>query len=531
MTLNLGVRFDHDSPYHEKYGRTINGFDPNVQNPLAPAAIAAYNKNPIALLPANGFAVNGGLTYPQGGGTAVFDTVSHLVSPRLGFAWTPSKLGGKTVVRGGFAMFVSPISIASLSINGAYSTKPILTQQGFSQSTTITTPTNDNYVTPSATLSNPFPGGIKQPVGSALGLTTFAGQTVNFINPQFQNAYALRWNFSIQQQLTTNTMLEIAYIGNHGVHLPVTLTQLNFIPRQYLSTMGTRDQALITALTATTANPFAGLATSQNSATTSVAQLRARFPQYPVGSASGSTGVIEQDANVGSSYFESLNVRIQKRFAGGLMLTGNYIHSKLIDRTTWLNDTDPGPEKRISPFDHPNRFVAAISYELPFGRGRHFSFDSRWANLAIGGWSLNSVYTYQTGAPITWVNGSTASPGDYVYFGDKIVLNNRETNGPAFNTSAFDTKAADQLQYHLRTFSTTFPDLRQDGINQWDASALKRFYITEKTGFELRAEAYNVINHPTFAAPNTTATNSQFGVITAQSNRTRTMMFGARLIF
>jgi hypothetical protein len=149
----------------------------------------------------------------------------------------------------------------------------------------------------------------------------------------------------------------------------------------------------------------------------------------------------------------------------------------------------------------------------------------------VGGWGVNTIYTYQTGAPITWVNGSTSSPGDYVYFGDKIVLNNREANTTAFNTSAFDTKAADQFQFHIRTFSTTFGDLRQDGINEWSPSVVKRIAVNENTYFQIRVEAYNVLNHATFAAPNTTATNSAFGVINAQANRPRAIQLGARFVF
>ena len=268
---------------------------------------------------------------------------------------------------------------------------------------------------------------------------------MNFLNPNFANPYSARWNVGIQQQLSSNTMLEVSYIGNHGVHLPVTVTQLNGIPAQYLSKLPVRDQALITSLTGSTPNPFSGLATNQNTATTTPAQLLARYPQFPVGTGSGSTGVLEKDASVGSSYFESLNVRVQKRFAKGVTIIGNYINSKMIERVTWLNDTDPQPEKRVSPFDHPNRFVAAATYDLPIGKGRAVDLSSRWANMLLGGWIVNSTYTYQAGAPLTWVNGSTTTPGDYVYFGAPIVLNNRETNTSAFNTSAFDTKSADAL--------------------------------------------------------------------------------------
>ena len=227
-------------------------------------------------------------------------------------------------------------------------------------------------------------------------------------------------------------------------------------------------------------------------------------------------------------------MRVQKRFSYGVSATFNYIYSRLIERVTWLNDSDPAPEKRISAIDHPQRYVTYISYDLPIGRGRVLDLHSRLANSLIGGWVLNNVYTYQTGAPINWNNGSTTSPGDYVYFGAPLVLNNRmaDPGSTAFNVSAFDTKAADALQYHIRTFPTMISALRQDGINQWDASMLKRFQFTEKSYLQLRFEAFNLLNHPVFPMPNTTATNSLFGTISgAQANRARSIQLGARIVW
>ena len=279
-----------------------------------------------------------------------------------------------------------------------------------------------NFLAPSATLSNPFPGGILQPVGSTQGLSTFLGQTVSFLNPDMKNPYSMRWNFGIQQTLTKDTLLEVEYMGNHSVHLPIAYTQLNVIPRQFLSTVPIRDQTTISALTATTTNPLAGLepGTSLNSSTTTVEQLLARFPEFPVGSGSGSTGVIEQNLSDGSSNFESVSVRVEKRLSYGLSVIGNYMFSKLIEQDTWLNDTDPVPERRISPFDHPNHFVLGSSYVLPIGRDRAVNLKSRWANALLGGWTVNGIYTYQTGAPLVWTNGSTTSIGDYVYFGGPL---------------------------------------------------------------------------------------------------------------
>jgi hypothetical protein len=531
LTLNVGIRFDHDSPYSEDMGATVNGFAARVANPVAGAAIAAYANHPISQIPAGSFMVPGGLTFASPGNGAAYQNSSHMISPRLGFAWSPSRFHDKTVIRGGFGIFVQPITIANLGESGTYSTTPLVDQEGFSQTTQFIVPSN--FLLPTNTLGNPFPSGILTPVGSANGLSTFNGQTVSFLNPQMKDPYSERWTLGIQHSLKSNLLLEVAYIGNHAVHLPIAVTQLNTIPRQFLSTLSTRDQTLITALTASTPNPFAGLlpGTSLNSANTTVAQLLAKYPEFPVGSASGSTGVIEQNLTIGSSYFNSLNVRVEKRLSGGLMLIGLYGFSKLIERDSWLNDTDPLPEKRISPFDHTHRFVTAASYALPFGRGNAAGGNSRWQKLLFGGWSINSIYTYQTGAPIVWANGSTTTPGDYIYLGGTVNLNNRQVDGPAFTTSQFVTASSQQYQFHIRTFATTFGNLRQDAINNLDSSLLKRFVIRESRYLELRFEAFNVFNRPEFGAPNTTETSSSFGQITTQLNRPRQVQLGARFVF
>jgi hypothetical protein len=118
-------------------------------------------------------------------------------------------------------------------------------------------------------------------------------------------------------------------------------------------------------------------------------------------------------------------------------------------------------------------------------------------------------------------------------------LDNRQANTtaagvalPAFNTALFATSSANTFAYHIRTFSTTFPNVRQDGINEWDPSILKRFSVTEKSYLQLRFEFFNVLNHPNFSPPGTlSATSSAFGVITSLANRPRTVQLGARFVF
>jgi hypothetical protein len=541
LTINLGLRWDYELPWSETYDRTVNGFDATDANPLAAAAIAAYANHPISEISAGSFAVPGGLTFANSGSPGAYQVNSHMVSPRVGFAWSPDALHGKTVLRGGFGIFVEPLTIDSLSLSGpllsstssAFSTTPLINQEGFSQTTSVSVP--GSVVTPLVTLSNPFPNGFLAPAGNSAGLGTFEGQTLSFLAPEMQNPYSIRWDFDIQQALPKNMMLEVAYVGDHSVHVPVPQTQLNAIPDQYLSTLPTRDATVNSALSASTPNPFSGLVTSLNTATTTVGQLLVPFPEFPAGTTSsgwsGSSGIIEENATLGQSFFDSLNVRVQKKLSSGLLFTGNYMFSKLIEEDTWLN---PGElEKRISPFDHPNHFVLAATYELPFGKGQRFDIEPHWANLIAGGWVLNGIYTYETGAPIVWSNGSTNTPGDYVFYGGPgaLTVDPSQTSGTAFNTALFATNSSNTFAYHLRTFSTTFPDLRADGLNNFDTSLLKQFNVTESMYLQLRLEAFNVFNHPEFNAPNVTATNGSFGEITSQLNRSRALQIGARFVF
>ncbi len=230
-----------------------------------------------------------------------------------------------------------------------------------------------------------------------------------------------------------------------------------------------------------------------------------------MGSGTGSTGVVENNLSNGRSFFESVSVRMEHRLSHGLSVIGDYMFSRLIEQDTWLNDTDPEPEKRISPFDHPNHFVLGATYALPIGKDRLVNLQSRWANAILGGWTVNGIYTAQTGAPLD--------------------LNNGQVNGHAFNTSVFDTKAADQSQFHIRTFSTTFLNLRSAGIDNLDASIMKQFQIRETMYFQLRMEAFNAVNHPVFGAPVTTISSTTFGQITPQGNLPRQIQLGARFVF
>jgi hypothetical protein len=524
LTFNMGLRIEHESPAVERFDRAVNGFNPTVQNPVSAAAATAYAASPNAQIPVSQFHALGGLTFANSSSPDIYHTGAVFASPRFGFAWVPKALGSGTVIRGGFGVFVVPIVING---NGETSGTTTLNQEGYSQTTQLVA-TNNSYLTPAATLSNPFPNGIVLPAGSSAGAGTFLGQKITFFDTQAQHPYNMRWNFGIQRQLPGQMVLEVVYIGNHGVHLPIT-TQLDYIPRQFLSASPFRDATAINLLSGSVTNPFKGLlpnSSSLNGTTVALQQLLIPYPQYPVVSPPESTsnGVVMQGNAPGSSYFQSLNVRLQKRLTNGLTLINNFVYSQLIDRLAYLNDSDPAPEKRVSSDSRPLREVLAATYDLPVGRNKPLHMKWRGGNSILGDWKLNAMLTLQSGPVVgAW--------GNVIYLGAPLNLQEHQPNGVAFNTSAFNTASSQQLADNIRTFDSQFGNLRRDPTKNLDMSMSKDFPFWEKKYVQLRIETFNTTNRVTFGAPNISPTSSAFGMISTQVNSPRAIQLGARMVW
>ncbi len=520
LTLNLGLRYDHQSPFEDKLSRVVNGFNPTAVNSASAPASAAYAANPISLIPVSSFNTLGGLTFPDTPKNgAQYQTESHWVSPRIGFSYNPSILQQRLVIRGGFSMFVLPANLDTLSTLDVPGSSVIVNQEGFS-ATTSYVPTNNNYLNAASTMTDPFPTGFTPVAGSSLGSSTNLGQSINYYSPLIQDPYALRWNFGAQYAVSSNILLELVYLGDHAVHQPIASTPVNYIPQKFLSTLPVRDNALVTAYSATTKNPFAGLlpGTPINGSTIAVSQLLMTFPQF--------TGVTQQNVTGGGSVYHDVAIRVEKRSSHGLSLAANYSFSKLIEAMQYLNAGDSRLARIVSPYDHKQHLAIGGTYELPIGTGKLINIQSGVWNSIIGGFKINGVYSFQTGAPLYFSS-------DLVTTGQPITVNPRVTTpGKALNTAAFDTTSANQFSFHLRTLPLTFGNVRTDGINQLDSSLLKDFKFREGMSAQLRFEVFNTMNHASFNAPAvSSATSSSFGTITSQANSARTVQFGGRFIF
>lgn len=506
LSFNFGLRYEKETGTIERHNRAVRGFDPAASLSITAAARAAYTVNPSPLLPPSQFNPAGGLIFADPDNRRIYETPSNVFGPRFGFSWSPAILGARTVIRGGAGFFYQTFGTFGIQ------------QPGFSQRTQLVA-TLDNFLTPAATLSDPFPGGIQQPAGAFAGVNTFLGQSVRFVQRELDQPYTVRWNFNVQRELTRNLLLEVGYIGSVARRLPVD-RNVNFFPAEFLSTSPVRDQAAIDRLTAVVANPFRGLlpGTGLNGSTVAVEQLLRPHPQF-----SGTGGVREDAQTVGWSNFHMFQVRLDRRFANGLQFLTNFQWSKMLEATNYLFESAPSLNKRIAGEDRPLRLVFSATYELPFGRGKRFGAGAgAWTDRIIGGWKINGIYTAQSGPLVTF--------GNVIFFGGDLQWDNRRVER-VFNTSLFETGAARQLNRNQRTFPEVFSAYRADIVNNVDLSVIKNIPIVERIKLQFRAESFNAFNRAAFNGPNMDPVNRNFGVITSTANLPRTFQLALRLTF
>jgi hypothetical protein len=195
----------------------------------------------------------------------------------------------------------------------------------------------------------------------------------------------------------------------------------------------------------------------------------------------------------------------------------------LIERVTYLNDSDMSPEKRIGADSRPLRETLAASYELPLGHGLRFDPGNRIVNAVVGGWAANGSIVFQSGPPLNF--------GNVVYLGGPLNFNPHNPDGPMFDTTRFLTASNLQPSDNIRVFDSQFNNLRRDTTKNADLSMLKRFSLGERKFLQVRFEGFNISNRVTFAAPNLTATSTAFATITAQANTPRRIQMGLPLVW
>lgn len=498
LTLNLGLRAEHESPVTERFDRAVASFAFGQSNPIEAVSRANYARSPIPELAADQFRVQGGLTYVGSSNREQWKGDGFVFMPRIGLAYQARP---KTVVRAGYGTFYNSIGVLQSNT----------IQTGFSQTTPIQA-SLDNGLTYVASNRNPFPGGLQAPRGPADGLATNLGQAITFYPGRRKQPYAQRWSFGLQQELPMQWLFEISYVGNRAVRLNVA-RELNATPNQFLSTSATRDQARITSLSQQFPSPFFGLNPIYGRTISREGLLRA-YPHF---------GSVQMQEPIGYSWYHSAQIRLERRFSQGYTLQFGHTWSKAMGATNFLNGADLRLEEVISDLDRTHRFTASGIWEIPVGRGRKFGGGmNRALNFIAGGWQLNGVNQFQSGSPLGFGNrivtgdlrqivAPEGQRGVDGWFRTTLVNNQRRPVD-------FVWQADQQLASNVRTLPTRFSYVRGPVQFRLDGSLIKNFKFGERINTQFRAECFNATNFTNLANPNLDPTSTAFGTITGQDS-------------
>jgi hypothetical protein len=514
-TFNIGIRWEHAGPWTERYDR-MTFFNPNRPNSvLASAGINVLGNIDL---------VNS--TYDSYRSNIVPNWMQY--APRVGTAF---QITQKTVFHAGYGIFWLPNDVVN---SGAPNNDPI-------NSIGTNIPSSGYPGIPGAVANNPFPIGILQPPGrnpQYAQILLGNGATENMLNNPY--GYQQQWNADIQQEFGNGFLIDVAYGGAKGTHLPLNTQQIDQLPDRYLS-MGN-------ALTQTVANPFLSQLLPSASlynvnGTVQVGQLLRPFPQY--------NGMAVAGSGIANSTYNSLQVKAEKRFSNGASILAAYTWAKLISDTDtltgWLESGGTGGlqnynnlrlEKSLASFDVPHRLVVSYIMDVPVGRGRKYLANSNgFVNAAVGGWGVGGTTTIQSGFPLHFGTNSNqthsfggGSRPNVVPGCEKSVSGSAQSRLDGwFNTDCFVLPAP----YTFGSESRTDPNLRAAGIANWDFSAFKNFTFGESGDryIQFRAEFFNLFNRTQFAFPGQSVGSSNYGIVTGVANQPRLVQFALKLNF
>ncbi|HWH58189.1 MAG TPA: TonB-dependent receptor [Terriglobales bacterium] len=477
LTLNLGLRYEIQRPVTDRYNRQAS-FDYNAVNPISSAVGQTYK---------------GALQYATSGNRGLFDTNYKNFAPRLGFAY---QLMPKLVMRGGYGVFYPPTYRGTGPAPGFTSVTPYV-----SSNNAGLTPANGG-------LSGAFSGGLVPVTGSSQGGLTDVGFNVGAVSRSRKTYYVQQWSYGVQYAPTHNDVLDITYVGNHGVHVISSGLNLNQLDPKYFS-MGS-------ALLAQVPNPFhsalqtsaAGSPCNLDQPTVAAGQLLRPYPEF--------CDINENQDPAGTSHYNALDVNYTHRVSQGLTLLASYTFSKFIDDVggpeNWAsasanfsenirNVYNLAAEKSVDATDTPHSFVLSYVYELPVGKGRKYGSGMNGiANTVIGGWQTSGTLTLKEGFPLT-ITQSNTNPfgvGQHVNVVGDYHLSH-PTAGEWFNPSAF----AVAPQFTLGNAPRYFSDLRAPAYKNWDVSIQKYFPVNERFRFQFRMDMFNALNHTNYYSPNT----------------------------
>lgn len=538
LTFNLGVRYELVLPRTERFNR-ISWFDPAAVSPLSghvtlsPKAATVFS---AAGLPVPGLAsLKGGMRFADGNQRYPVEPYHGAVGPRLGFAY---RLGGNTVVRGGYGIYYTTTNYTASGTGGGG-------LSGFIQGTNGLQTYEGNGYTPYSRMSYPFPDGLLFPSGSSLGLSTHLGTGTNGMIREWNAVpYEQTWSLGIQRQFGS-VLVDAAYVGTKGTHLySGGATNRSFFGPWIES--ATRAQ--ITALNTKVPNPFYGLINSPGCGmcgpTITASQLLEPYPQF--------SGVSSVSPPWSNSIYNALQLKVEKRFSHGLELLGNYTWAKSIDDASVANANvaslggtasaaqNPNHlsgERSLSEYDIPHVVSFSYVWELPLGRKQRWGGE--WGGLVdaiLGGWQMQGSWRFDSGMPIRVSLQTSSSLPTYGAQRPNLTetLNKADCGHGCLVGQYFANPRAAVIpaSYTLGNAPRTIGSVRMEGTQNANLSLFKNFKIAqfgERSKLQVRIETFNALNHVQFDGPNTSVGNNTFGMVTGQANMPRRVQLGAKL--
>jgi carboxypeptidase family protein len=577
VTLNYGLRWELNTPLHDRFNR-IQTYRPGQATTVYPCQLSAANAQalgvgtgPTGCNPGEpgqsvfplGLVVPGDKGVPPG----LTQTYYKSFAPRIGVAWSPlSSTGwlgklmggaGRTSIRAGFGLFYNPVEQLVLE---QFSAEPPFGGSSSLAGTLFNTPFEGQN---GSVAPNPFNGVLSPTPGQAVDWSRFRSIVLfgQFL-PHQRSQYSEQYNFTIQREIGTNMMLQVAYVGSMGHRLlithdlnysnPQTCLDLNTIlgdgtcgPFAEDSLFSIPAGAIPSGVTLHLPYGSVPTVTGPNNPAITLVGLRpyssplcqpttgANCPQdgVPVFSS-----IFAQDT-IGNSNYNSLQVSFERRFSKGLQFQLAYTWSKSFDYGSSfediINPLDFHQAYSLSQFDARNRLVFSYDWQLPV-RQLHGA-----AGKLANGWSLSGITTFQSGFPIRIFSSADQElqnsfdfllPGEPDLVGKFKSLDPRGPGHLAFDPSVFATPALGTIGNSPRTLCCG------PGINNFDFALLKDTPITEKTHMQFRAEFFNIFNHAQFENPSAAAgasgdfASSTFGQV-VQARAPRLIQLALKLIF
>jgi hypothetical protein len=399
-------------------------------------------------------------------------------------------------------------------------------------------------VTGPYSLSNPFPAGVTQIIGSAQGLATYLGSGLSTMLHSQRTQLTYNFNFGWDVDLSHGFHLAAGYVGSRGLFLPLGGVDLNQLD---LGTIASKREALVNTMVS---NKWAAIQPSTNAnygqATVPLWVSLQEFPQFGDGSSPSGGGVGIHGYPGGDSEYSSLQTKLEKRLSNHFTTLVSFTWAKLITDDGnpplgFVGSHNGSPqdwknlnlEHSVSPQEVKFQFTWQASYDLPVGKGRLLNLN-RPGNAVLGGWTINGIAFLSDGVPINAPGSGSPLAVNFNQRTDMVCDPGKgapHTADQWFLPTCFKTPASG---FVAGTASAYLDNVRTMGAQDFDLSLFKSFTIGKEKDLRFEISSYNVTNKAQFAGPNVSSPSSgyvNFGQILSTSNLPRQFQFGSKFTF